>query len=137
MILHLNAELKETSLFIVLLIKIFVSSHQTQKSPCFCESLDELWLAVNGRRGQGIQSITCKIRKPKMTLKTFYIPFLFKPIKCMDTVRIVHFLYHEHMMRILCPKPSSFCGNEPPLYPRNIVGILVKLVFLRGGVFSQ
>ena len=33
MILPLNAELKETSLFTVLLIKIFVSRHQIQKSP--------------------------------------------------------------------------------------------------------
>ena len=69
-----------------------------------------------------------------MTLKTFYMPFLFKPVKCMDTNRIVQFLYYESMMRLLCPKPSSFCANKPSLYSRNIVGILVEIIF-RCGVF--
>ena len=64
---------------------------------------------MNGRRGQGTQDITCKINKPKMTLKTFCMHFLFKPVKSMDAIRVVQFLYYEFMMQILRPKPSSFC----------------------------
>ena len=76
--------------------------------------------------GQGIKGITRNINKPKMTLETFYIPFLFKSIKCLDTIRVVGILYF---------KPSSFCANEPSLYSRNVSGILIKLIFLGGGVF--
>ena len=70
-----------------------------------------------------------------MILKTLYIPFLFKPIKCMYTVRVVQFSYYKSMMGILCSKPSSFCANQLSLYSRNIVGILIKLIFFRGGIF--
>ena len=41
------------------------------------------------------------------------------------------------MMWILCSKPSSFCGNEPSLYPRDIVGILIKLIFFEGSVLDN
>ena len=92
-------------------------------------------LFLDDRRGQGIKYITWNISKPKMTLKAFYIPLLFKPIECMDTIRVVHFLYYESMMRVLCPKPSFFCVNEPSLYARNVVGILIKLIFFRDGIF--
>ena len=76
-----------------------------------------------------------KINKPKMTLKTFYVPLLFKPIECLDTIRIVQFFHYEPMMWILCLKPSFFCGNKPSLYSRNIVGTLIELIFLGGGIF--
>ena len=82
-----------------------------------------------------MQDITWKINKPKMTLKTFYIPFLFKSIKCMDTIRVVQSLYYESMMWILCLKPSSFCANKPLLYSCNVLGILIRLIFLGGGIF--
>ena len=90
---------------------------------------------LDGRRGQGIKDITQNINNPKLTLKTFYIPFLFKPIECMDTIRVVQLFYYESMMWILCLKSSPFCGNKPSLYPRIIVRILIKLTFFRGGVF--
>ena len=89
----------------------------------------QAWLRHN------MKGITRNINKPKMTLKTFYIPFLFKPIECMDTIRVVQFLYYKLMMGILCLKPSSFCTDEPSLYPRNVVGILITLIFLGVGVF--
>ena len=65
-------------------------------------------LFLNGRYGQGIKDITRDINKPKMTLKTFYIPLLLKSIECMDTIHVVQFLYYEPMMQILCLKPSFF-----------------------------
>ena len=40
----------------------------------------EKFLFLDGKRCQGIKGITRKINKFKMTLKTFYIPFLFKAI---------------------------------------------------------
>ena len=61
--------------------------------------------------------------------------FFLKSIKCMNTICVVQFLYYESMMRILFPKPSSFCAKKPLLYSCNIVGILIKLIFFRGGVF--
>ena len=82
-----------------------------------------------------MQDITWKINKPKMTLQTFNIPFLFKPAKRMDTICVVQFLYYESMMRILCLKPSSFCANKPSLYSCNIVGILIKFIFIGGDLF--
>ena len=72
-----------------------------------------------------------------MTLKTFYIPFLFKPLECMDTICVVQFLCYEPMIWILRLKPLSFCGNKPSLYSRNIVGIIIKLIFLLGGIFPN
>ena len=66
--------------------------------------------------------------------KTFYIPLLFKPIECMDTIHVGQFPYYESVMWILFLKPSPFCGNKPLLYSRNIVGILIKLIFLGGGI---
>ena len=75
-----------------------------------------------------------QINQPKMTLKTFYLPFLLKFVKCMDAIRVVQFLYYESMVRILCPKPSFFCANKSSLHSRNIVGIL-KFIFFRRGVF--
>ena len=72
------------------------------------------------------KDITPNISKPKMTLKTLYIPFLFKSVKWLDTIRVV---------QILCFKPSSFCAKELSLYSCNVVGILIKLIFLGGGVF--
>ena len=39
------------------------------------------------------------------------------------------------MIGVLCFKASSFCVNEPLLYPRNVVGILTKQIFLRSGIF--
>ena len=39
------------------------------------------------------------------------------------------------MIRILRPKLSYFCVNKPSLYPHNIVRILLKLIFFRGGIF--
>ena len=39
------------------------------------------------------------------------------------------------MIRILHPKPLYFCVNKPSLYPRNIVRILLKLIFFMGGIF--
>ena len=90
---------------------------------------------MDGRRGQGIKYITRNISNSKMTLKTFYVPFPFKSIKCMDSIRVVQFLHYESMMLILCLKPSFFCVNKPSLYSCNIVGILIKLIFLGGGVF--
>ena len=101
------------------------------------KSLGQLWSVVNRRRGQGIQNITRKINKPKMALKTFYIPFLFKPVKRMDSICIVQFLYYESMMRILCPKLSSFYPDKPSMYSRNIIGILIKPIFFGGVVFLQ
>ena len=92
-------------------------------------------LLVDGRGNQGKKSITWNINKLKMTLKTFYISFLFRPTECMDTIRVLQFLYYESMMKLLCFKPSSFCVNEPSLYPRNIVGILIKLIFFGGDFF--
>ena len=92
-------------------------------------------LFLGGRRGQGIKGITRKISKPKMTLKTFYKPFLFKSIKGMDTIRIVPLLHYKSMMEILCLKSSCFCANEPSLYSCYLVGILIKLIFLGGGIF--
>ena len=97
------------------------------------KSLGQLWSVVNRRRGQGIQNITCKINKPIMTLKTFYIPFLFKSVKRMDS--IVQFLYYESMMRILYPKLSSFYPDKPSMYSCNIIGILIKPIFFGGVVF--
>ena len=70
-----------------------------------------------------------------MTLITFYMPFLFKLVKRMDAIRVVQLLYYEFMVRILCPKPSSFCVNKPSLCSRNIVGILIKLIFFEGSAF--
>ena len=70
-----------------------------------------------------------------MTLKTFCMTFFFKSVKCMNTIRVVQFFYYESMMPILCPKPLSFCANKPSLYSRNIVGILLKLIFFRDCVF--
>ena len=46
-------------------------------------------LFLDGRRGQGLKSITRNINKPKITLKTFYKPILFKPVECMDTIHFV------------------------------------------------
>ena len=97
--------------------------------------LDKKILYLDGRRGQGIKSITQIINKPKMTLKTFYIPFLFNPIECMDTIRVVPLLHYKSMMGILYFKTSSFCGDKPSLYPCNIVRILIKLIFLGGSIF--
>ena len=85
--------------------------------------------------GQGIKAITENISKPKMTLKTFHIPVLFKSIECMDTICVVLFLYYEPMMWILCLKPSFFCGNKPSLYPGNIVEIVIKTHLPRGRYF--
>ena len=45
------------------------------------------------------------------------------------------FLYYESMIRILHPKPLYFCVNKPSQYPRNIVRILLKLIFFMGGIF--
>ena len=105
---------------------LFVSDHQTQKRSR---------TVVNSRRGQGIQGITCKINQPRMRPKTFYLPFLLKFVKCMDAIYVVQFLYYESMVRILCPKPSVFCANKSSLHSRNIVGILIKFIFFRHGVF--
>ena len=90
---------------------------------------------MNSRPGQGKQGITCKINKSKMTLKTLYMTFFLRSIKCMNTIHVVQFLYYESMMRILCPKPSSFCANKPSLYSCSLVGILINLIFFRGGIF--
>ena len=90
---------------------------------------------LDGRRGQDIKNIMRNINKPKMRLKTLYIPFLFKPIECMDIICAVQFFYYESMVWILCLKSSSFCGNKPSLYPRNIAGILIELIFFGGGIF--
>ena len=82
---------------------------------------------LDGRGGQGIKEITRNISNLKMTLKTFYVPLFFKPIECMDTIRVFYFLHYEPMTWILYLKPSFFCGNKPSLYSYNIVGILIKL----------
>ena len=95
----------------------------------------EKFLFLDGRRGQGVEGITRKINKPKMTLKTFCISFLVKPIECMDTIHVAQFLNYKSMMGVLCFKPSFFSVNEPSLYPRNIVGILIKPIFFRSGIF--
>ena len=94
-----------------------------------------LLIIKNCRCGQGIKGIMQNVDKPKMTLKTFCKPCLFKSIKGMDTIRIVLPLHYKSMMGVLCFKPSSFCVNEPSLYSRNIVRILIKLIFFRGGIF--
>ena len=94
-----------------------------------------LLIIKDDRRGQGKKGITRNINKPIMTLKMFYIPFLFKPIECTDTIRIVQLLDYESMIRILCLKPSYFCASELSLYSYNVVGILIKLIFLGGGIF--
>ena len=70
-----------------------------------------------------------------MLLKTCYKPFLFKLIECMDTIRVVRFLHYKSMIGLSCFKPSFFWVNELSLYPYNIVGILIKLIFCRGGIF--
>ena len=36
---------------------------------------------------------------------------------------------------MLSPIASSFCANKPSLSSRNIVGILIKLIFFGRGVF--
>ena len=95
----------------------------------------ERFLFLGGRHDQGIKGITWNINKPKMTLETFYKPFLFKSMKCMDTICVVQFLHYRSMVWILCLKSSFFCVNEPSLYPCNVVGILIKLIFLEGGIF--
>ena len=92
-------------------------------------------LFLDDRCGLGRKDITWNINQPIMTLKTFYISFLFKPIECMDNIPVVQFLYNESMMRVLCFKPSSVCVKVPSLYPCNVVGILIKLIFLRGDIF--
>ena len=107
------------------LSKMFVSSHQTQ-----------IFFFLDSRCGQGIKDLTWNINKPKMTLKMLYIPLVFKPIECMDTICVIQFLYYEPMMWTLCLKPSFFCGNKPSLYSCNIVGILIKLIFLGAVFFS-
>ena len=107
------------------LSKMFVSSHQTQ-----------FFFFLDSRCGQGIKDLTWNINKPKMTLKMLYIPLVFKPIECMDTICVIQFLYYEPMMWTLCLKPSFFCGNKPSLYSCNIVGILIKLIFLGAVFFS-
>ena len=61
-------------------------------------------LLVDGRGNQGKKSITWNINKLKMTLKTFYISFLIRPIECMDSVRY----YYESIMKVLCFKTSPF-----------------------------
>ena len=93
-------------------------------------------LFVDARCGQSIKDITWNINQPKMTLKTFYVPLFFKPVECMDTIGVVHFLYYEIMMWILCLKSSFFCGNKPSLYSCNIVGILI-IHLPWGWYFSQ
>ena len=50
---------------------------------------EKIFLFLDGRCGQGIKGITWNINNPKMTLKTFYKPFLFKSVKRMDTIRVV------------------------------------------------
>ena len=83
---------------------------------------------MNSRRGQAIQDITCKISKPKMTLKTLYMTFFLKSIKCMNNICVVQFLYFEPMMRILCPKPSWFNIPFTSLYLRDIIWQIVILI---------
>ena len=82
-----------------------------------------------------LKGITRNINQPKMTLKTFCKPFLFKSIKRMNTIRVVQFLHYKSMMGVLCFKPSSFCVNEPSLYPHSVAGILLKLIFLSCDTF--
>ena len=92
-------------------------------------------LFLGGRRGQGIKNNTRNTNMPKMTLKTFYKPFLLKSIKCMDTICVVQFLNYKSVMEVFCFKPSSCCVNGRSLYPRSVVAILIKRSFLRGGTF--
>ena len=61
--------------------------------------------------------------------------FFFKLVKCMNVICAIQLLHYESTMRILCPKPSSFCVKKSSLYPCNIVRILIKLIFYRGCVF--
>ena len=102
---------------------------------CLINGVDGIILFVDDRRGQGIKGIMQNINKPKMTSKTFYKPLLFESIKRMDPICVVQFLHYKSMMGLLCFKPLSFCVNEPSLYPRNVVGIFIKLIFLGGGIF--
>ena len=90
---------------------------------------------MNSRRGQAIRDITCKISEPKMTLKTLYMIFFLKSIKCMNTFRVVQFVYYEPVMRILCPKPSKFNIPFTSLYPRDIIWQIVILIVGRRCVF--
>ena len=76
-----------------------------------------------------------QINKSKMTLKAFYMTCLFKHVEHVDAICVFEFLYNESMVWILCSKPSNFCDNEPFLYPDNLIGVLQKLIFLRGGLF--
>ena len=92
---------------------------------------------LDGRCGQGIKGIMQNISKPKMTLKTFYISFLFKPIECIDTICIVQFLHYKSMMGILCFKPSSFCVNETSLYSSQCSRDIHKTHLPWGQYFSQ
>ena len=103
--------------------------------PNYCFWSEKKKIISGGRCSQGIKGITQNINKPKMTLQTFYIPLLFKPIECMDTVRVSQFLYYEPMMWILCLKTLFFCANKPSLYSRSVVGILIKLIFLGSDIF--
>ena len=133
MILQPNAELKDSSFFYFSLVKNFLYLVTRHKK----ENEATKFLFLGGRRGQGIEDMTRNINKPKMTLlEMFYKPFVFKPIECMDTIRVVRFLHYKSMMRVSCFKPLFFSVNELSLYLYNIVGILIKLIFFREVFFS-
>ena len=59
-----------------------------------------------------MQSITDKINKPEVTLKLYYMSLFFETLKCVDAICVIQLLYYEPMVWIVCPKPSSLCGNE-------------------------
>ena len=95
-----------------------------------------LIIIKDGRHGQGITNIMQNINKPKNDTKNVLHILLLQTIEYMDTIRIVQFFnYNKSMVWILHFKLSSFCANEPSLYSRNVVGILIKLIFFGGGVF--
>ena len=61
--------------------------------------------------------------------------FLFKLVECINAIFVIQFLYYEPMLWIFYSKLLSFCGNEQSLYPWNVIGIFLKLIFFRGDVF--
>ena len=105
-LLRLFAGIKDILVFSSFKDKFFlylVNRHKKEKEAT-------KFLFPGGKRDQGIKDITRNISKLKMTLlKTFYKPFLFKLIECMDTICVVRFIHYISIMGLSCFKPLFFC----------------------------
>ena len=87
-------------------------------------------LFLGGRHGQGIKDITRNINNPKMALNVLQILSL--QTYWMHGSSIINLWWGYCALN-----HRFFCFNELSLYPHNIVGILIKLIFFKGGIFSQ